>query len=61
MDTEGLKAETAEVDASGASRVAVFATAELNSDASGASRIVYSGNPSSLKKSLSGASSITAR
>ena len=58
VDAENLKAEAANVNASGASRVVVFATGELRSDASGASRIVYSGSPTIIEKTSSGASSV---
>lgn len=58
IDAENLKAEAVAVNASGASHVSVFATGELRSDASGASRIVYSGSPRSIEKNSSGASSI---
>jgi hypothetical protein len=36
----------------------VFVTERLNSDASGASKIQYSGNPASVEKNTSGASSV---
>lgn len=58
IDAENLKAEKATVEASGASHVSVFATGELKSDASGASRIVYSGSPKNIEKKSSGASSV---
>ena len=58
IDAENLKAENANVDASGASHVSVFATGELKSDASGASKIVYSGSPKNIEKHSSGASSV---
>lgn len=58
IDAENLKAENANVDASGASHVSVFATGELKSDASGASKIVYSGSPKNVEKRSSGASSV---
>ena len=58
INAENLKAENANVDASGASHVSVFATAELKSDASGASKIVYSGGPKNVEKRSSGASSV---
>lgn len=61
IDAEGLEAETAEINASGASKVFVFATKELRGDASGASKIVYSGNPANVERSSSGASSIKAK
>ncbi len=58
LDAESLRAEAAEVDASGASSASIFATDELSSDASGASKIVYSGSPANIKKNSSGASTI---
>lgn len=58
VDAESLKAKTAEVDASGASSVNLFVTERLVSDASGASRISYSGNPTSVEKRTSGASRV---
>ena len=58
IDAENLKAENANVDASGASHVSVFAINELKSDASGASKIVYSGSPKNIEKKSSGAGSI---
>lgn len=58
IDAESLKSKTATVDASGASKVSVFVTEHLNSDASGASKIQYSGNPASVEKKTSGASSV---
>ena len=58
IDAENLKAEKADVDASGASHVSVFATNELRTDASGASKIVYSGVPKNVEKNSSGASSV---
>lgn len=58
INAENLKAEAATVNASGASHVSVFATGVLRSDASGASKIVYSGSPGKIEKSSSGAGSI---
>lgn len=58
IDAESLKAQTATVEASGASKVNVFVTERLKSDASGASKIAYSGNPTSVEKNTSGASSV---
>ena len=57
-DTENLRSEVANVNASGASHVSVSAAAELRADASGASRIVYSGSPKNIEKHTSGASSV---
>ena len=58
IDASGLKAENATVGASGASKVEVFVTGKLTSEASGASKIGYSGNPSSVTKDTSGASKV---
>jgi hypothetical protein len=58
IGAENLKSENVAVDASGASNVEVFAANELKTDASGASNIVYQGNPTNLIKKTSGASSV---
>ena len=58
IDAESLKAKSATVDASGASHVSVYATERLVTDASGASKIEYSGNPASVRKNTSGVSSV---
>lgn len=55
VDAEALKAKNAEVDTCGASSVNLFITERLVSEASGASRISYSGNPASVEKRTSGA------
>jgi hypothetical protein len=59
LDAENLKTERAKLESSGASKVSIFATETVDANASGASRIVYSGNPKSVKKDASGASSIS--
>lgn len=61
IDAEGLNAQTAAIDASGASHVAVNVSGQLRADASGASKIVYSGSPASVEKKTSGASSVIAK
>ena len=58
VEAESLKAENATVDASGASKVSLFVSNRLISEASGASKIVYLGNPASVQKNSSGASKI---
>ena len=58
VNAKELKTEKASVDASGASKAYVFASNELKTDLSGASKVVYSGNPTNIDKKLSGASSI---
>ena len=59
IDADKLKASNANVDASGASHVEINVSDELSVDASGASRIVYSGTPSAVHKKTSGASSVS--
>ncbi len=61
VDAEDLTAETASVEASGASHVSVNVTGRLRSDASGASKIVYTGSPGSVEKKTSGASSVSSK
>ncbi len=58
INAENLRAENADVDASGASSANVLATNELNVEASGASKISYTGEPKNIKQNASGASSI---
>ena len=54
-----LVAEDAVIDASGASQISVNVTGEINSDLSGASRVVYSGSPTSVQTQSSGGSHIS--
>ncbi|MBK9214531.1 MAG: DUF2807 domain-containing protein [Chloracidobacterium sp.] len=61
IDAQELLAANAEIEASGASHVDVSVTGELRTDISGASKITYSGTPSSLVTKRSGASSISQR
>lgn len=61
IDTEGLVTENADVDSSGASSVKVNVTGTLRSDASGASKITYSGTPRELNTKKSGAASVSPR
>ncbi len=53
--------DDADVEASGASTVTVNLSGTLDADASGASRVLYLGNPSLGRIDTSGASSITRR
>lgn len=59
LEAENLKTENAKVEASGASKATVSATGDLDVDASGASRITYTGEPKNLKQNSSGASSVS--
>lgn len=61
IDLEELTAADANVDASGASHVDLTAIGSLSMDASGASRITYSGGAKNIEKKSSGASNISAR
>ena len=58
IEASALKADSAVVDASGASSVEIHVTDRLVSEASGASKISYSGNPGSVEKKASGAGKI---
>jgi hypothetical protein len=59
IDADNLKARAVNVSVSGAGTANVYATEELTADASGASTIIYSGEPKIVNKNDSGASSIT--
>lgn len=59
IDADELKSATAVIDASGASLVTVNVSDDLTSDASGASKIFYAGNPKNVSSNNSGASSIS--
>lgn len=59
IDAEDLRVEDAEVETSGASRASVAATNDLKVNASGASKISYTGEPKNIKQNSSGASSVT--
>lgn len=58
LDSENLKSENVWVEASGASNATVYASNEINAEASGASCIRYAGNPKEANQSSSGASSV---
>ncbi len=59
IDAENLTSENATVDASGASQVSVNVTGQLKADASGASKIAYSGSPANVEKKSSGAGNVS--
>lgn len=61
INAEGLIAETANVDSSGASSVALNVLNALSTDASGASKITYSGSPRDLNTKKSGGASVLPR
>lgn len=58
VDVQDLRASRVKVTMSGAGRAQVYATEEVNAEASGASNIIYYGDPKVVNKSASGASSI---
>src|SRR5262249_39438370 len=58
-DADNLKLVDEDVKASGASHINVNVSGDLHSDASGASRIVYSGDPKSTDNHQSGAGSVS--
>ncbi len=58
IDAENLRTEDAAIDASGASHVSVNVSGTLRADASGATKIIYSGSPRNVEKKTSGASSV---
>lgn len=61
IDAEGLVSENAVIDTSGASHVSVNVLNSLRTDASGASKITYSGSPRELNTKKSGAASVSPR
>jgi hypothetical protein len=60
INAENLKSVNADVDASGACKVSVYASESVDADASGVSKINYSGSPKTVNKKSSGASSVSA-
>ncbi|GAB3197391.1 phage shock protein PspC (stress-responsive transcriptional regulator) [Pontibacter aydingkolensis] len=61
VNAAGLRANTVDVDVTGASLAEVYAARTLRADASGASRIVYAGNPKNTTIDSSGPSSVKRR
>ena len=58
VDAENLKTEKAEVESVGASSITVAASEELKADATGASSVIYIGDPKQLKQNASDVSTI---
>lgn len=58
LDLSELEADTARIDASGASSVDVWVRDELDATASGASTVVYRGEPSDIRIDSSGSSTV---
>lgn len=61
FDGEKISAESVSVDASGASHATVLVKNDLKADLSGASKVVYFGNPTNIEKKVSGASSVVGK
>jgi len=59
INAEDLKAVDADITASGACKVSVNASGSLETNASGASNITYTGDPKNVQNHQSGVSSIT--
>ncbi|MEP6902817.1 MAG: head GIN domain-containing protein [Actinomycetota bacterium] len=58
IDAENLKTENAKVNSSGASNITVSPTGDLDAEASGASSVVYTVEPKTIKQNASGVSTI---
>lgn len=59
LDAENFQTSKTVIEASGASKASIFVTDNLNADASGASKIYYSGNPKTVREDESGASKVS--
>jgi hypothetical protein len=59
VDLVDFAVQSADVQASGASKVTVHVTGRLNVEASGASHVRYRGNPNLGRVDTSGASSVS--
>ena len=59
IDAEDLRSVNATIDGSGASNVDLDVSGELMADLSGASKVVYAGNPTAVHKKTSGAGSVS--
>ena len=58
LDAKGLTVNSCDIDVSGAAECFVHVLRQLNVKASGASSIVYSGNPGEVSQNISGATSV---
>jgi hypothetical protein len=59
LDAENFKTAETHIDVSGASKASIFVSEKLNAEASGASKIYYSGNPKTVREDESGASKVS--
>ena len=58
IDADGLRANRVKIDASGMTVAKVYASSELQAEASGASQIKYKGNPGNTQINANGASKV---
>ena len=58
LDADSLQTKTAEISSTGASKAEVAVSETLKVSITGAGKVVYSGNPATIEKSISGAGSI---
>jgi hypothetical protein len=58
LDAESLQTKTAEISSTGASKAEVAVSETLKVSITGAGKVVYSGNPATIQKTISGAGSI---
>lgn len=61
IDTDGLHAQKAKVEISGAASVDVYASEQLDASVSGVGRVSYSGNPKTVNKNVSGMGIVSAK
>ncbi len=59
LEAQGLKSKSAKVEMSGAARAEVHASEAIDADLKGATKLVCTGSPKSVKQSMSRAASIT--
>ena len=61
IDTDGLHAQKAKVEISGAASVDVYASEQLDASVSGVGRVSYSGDPKTVNKNVSGMGVVSAK
>ena len=61
FDGEKFNADKASIDGSGASKATINVKNDLRADMSGASKVVYYGNPANIEKNTSGAGSVVGK
>ena len=61
IDVNDLHAKDVSIHASGSADIAVYATGILDVHCSGSSHVRYAGNPTDVRKDLSGSSSVQPR